>query len=153
MTSMGSLSFERNDHAQRRTETRNSALAPRWRPGAKSVRETPCHLRIKSQTALLAEQGGAGLLARGKPAEKPSLVGATRAELAEVCRSLGVAERDIKMRTAQLWHWIYFQGATSFDVMLNLGKALRSQRLPKISRSRGPRSSPSRSRRTARANG
>ncbi len=31
------------------------------------------------------------------------------------------------MRTAQLWHWIYFQGATSFDVMLNIGKALRGR--------------------------
>jgi 23S rRNA (adenine2503-C2)-methyltransferase len=78
------------------------------------------------QTALLAEQGGAALSARGKQPEKPSLVGATRAELADVFRGLGVAERDIKMRTAQLWHWIYFQGATSFDVMLNLGKPLRA---------------------------
>ncbi|MGA3302220.1 MAG: 23S rRNA (adenine(2503)-C(2))-methyltransferase RlmN [Methylovirgula sp.] len=78
------------------------------------------------QTAVLAEQGGADVSARGKRPEKPSLVGATRAELADVCRSLGVAERDIKMRTAQLWHWIYFQGATSFDIMLNLGKPLRA---------------------------
>ncbi len=78
------------------------------------------------QTAVLAGHGGADVLTRGKTAEKPSLVGATRAELADVCRSLGVAERDIKMRTAQLWHWIYFQGATSFDVMLNLGKPLRA---------------------------
>jgi len=57
---------------------------------------------------------------------KISLLGATRAELAEACRSLGVPERDVKMRTAQLWHWIYFQGATSFDVMLNIGKGLRA---------------------------
>ncbi len=59
--------------------------------------------------------------------EKPSLVGATRAELADACRSLGIPEREVKMRTAQLWHWIYFQGATSFDVMLNIGKALRAR--------------------------
>jgi 23S rRNA (adenine2503-C2)-methyltransferase len=31
------------------------------------------------------------------------------------------------MRVAQLWHWIYFQGATSFDVMLNIGKSLRAK--------------------------
>ncbi len=59
--------------------------------------------------------------------EKPSLVGATRAELAEACRSLDIPEREIKMRVNQLWHWIYFQGATSFDAMLNVSKALRGR--------------------------
>jgi 23S rRNA (adenine2503-C2)-methyltransferase len=56
---------------------------------------------------------------------KASLVGATRAELAEVLRAHGVPEREIKMRVAQLWHWLYFQGARSFDAMLNIGKSLR----------------------------
>ncbi|MHB8884169.1 MAG: 23S rRNA (adenine(2503)-C(2))-methyltransferase RlmN [Methylovirgula sp.] len=60
-------------------------------------------------------------------AGKISLVGSTRAELGDAFRSLGVPEREIKMRTAQLWHWLYFQGATSFDVMLNIGKGLRSR--------------------------
>ena len=60
-------------------------------------------------------------------AGKISLIGSTRTELGEACRSLGVPEREIKMRTAQLWHWLYFQGATSFDVMLNIGKGLRRQ--------------------------
>src|SRR5579872_1277466 len=59
-------------------------------------------------------------------AEKPSLLGATRSGIAEACRSIGVPEREIKMRVAQLWHWIYFQGATSFDVMANIGKTLRT---------------------------
>ncbi|WP_219323594.1 23S rRNA (adenine(2503)-C(2))-methyltransferase RlmN [Methylovirgula sp. HY1] len=60
-------------------------------------------------------------------AEKISLVGSTRAELGAAFLSLGVPEREIKMRTAQLWHWLYFQGATSFDVMLNIGKGLRGR--------------------------
>ncbi|WP_297299534.1 23S rRNA (adenine(2503)-C(2))-methyltransferase RlmN [uncultured Methylovirgula sp.] len=57
---------------------------------------------------------------------KASLVGATRAELAEALRTHGVTEREIKMRVAQLWHWLYFQGARDFDAMLNIGKGLRS---------------------------
>ncbi len=57
--------------------------------------------------------------------EKPSLVGAARAELAAACRALDIPERDIKMRVNQLWHWIYFQGATSFGAMLNISKVLR----------------------------
>src|SRR5579872_2819571 len=74
---------------------------------------------------LLGEQGGAPSTRQNR-AEKPSLLGATRAEIAAACRSLGVPEREIKMRTGQLWHWIYFQGATSFDVMANIGKTLRT---------------------------
>ena len=57
---------------------------------------------------------------------KPSLAGATRSELADALRGLGLPDREVKMRVAQLWHWIYFQGVTRFDAMLNIGKALRS---------------------------
>jgi 23S rRNA (adenine2503-C2)-methyltransferase len=61
-----------------------------------------------------------------KPA-LPSLVGATRAELAAILARHGVAEREIRMRAGQLWHWLYFQGATRFDAMLNIGKPLRAE--------------------------
>ncbi len=57
---------------------------------------------------------------------RTSLAGLTRTELAEALRGLGLPEREIRMRAAQLWHWIYVQGATSFDSMLNLGKPLRA---------------------------
>ena len=57
---------------------------------------------------------------------RASLAGMTRAELAEVLGALGLPEREIKMRVAQLWHWIYVQGATRFDAMLNIGKPLRA---------------------------
>jgi 23S rRNA (adenine2503-C2)-methyltransferase len=56
---------------------------------------------------------------------KASLLGATRTELAETLRALGVPEREIKMRVAQLWHWLYFQGTRDFGAMLNIGKGLR----------------------------
>lgn len=59
--------------------------------------------------------------------KKPSLVGLTRAGLAEKLREIGVSEREIRMRAAQLWHWIYFHGAQNFDVMLNVSKAMRQQ--------------------------
>jgi 23S rRNA (adenine2503-C2)-methyltransferase len=50
----------------------------------------------------------------------------TRDEIAAALRALGLPEREVKMRVAQLWHWIYVQGATRFDAMLNIGKALRA---------------------------
>jgi 23S rRNA (adenine2503-C2)-methyltransferase len=56
-----------------------------------------------------------------------SLVGASRTDLAETLRALGLPDREIRMRVSQLWHWIYFQGATSFDAMLNIGKPLRAK--------------------------
>jgi len=61
------------------------------------------------------------------PAQKSSLAGMTRAELAEALKAIDVPEREAKMRVAQLWHWIYVQGVTRFDAMLNVGKALRAR--------------------------
>jgi len=60
------------------------------------------------------------------PAAKTTLAGATRAEIADALVSLGVPEREIKMRLAQLWHWIYFRGARDFDAMLNIAKPMRA---------------------------
>jgi 23S rRNA (adenine2503-C2)-methyltransferase len=56
----------------------------------------------------------------------PSLVGLTRAELADALGSVGVAESQRRMRVQQLWHWIYFRGARSFDDMTNVSKELRA---------------------------
>ena len=58
--------------------------------------------------------------------EKPSLVGMTRAELADALGRLGVPEGQRKMRVQQLWHWIYFRGFTSFDAMTSVSKELRA---------------------------
>jgi 23S rRNA (adenine2503-C2)-methyltransferase len=59
-------------------------------------------------------------------ATKPSLVGATRAELGAALRGLGLPEREIKMRVGQLWHWIYFRGVRDFGEMLNVAKPMRA---------------------------
>ncbi len=72
-------------------------------------------------TSILAERPTAA-----GSAAKPSLAGATRAELADALRGLGLPERDIKMRVAQIWHWVYFRGATDFDKMLNIAKPFRA---------------------------
>src|SRR5689334_3112312 len=60
-------------------------------------------------------------------AEKPSLVGLTREELAAALVGAGVAERQAKMRASQLWHWLYLRGATDFSVMTNISKDLRAK--------------------------
>jgi len=56
----------------------------------------------------------------------PSLVGLTRAGLASALGEAGVPEGQRKMRVQQLWHWIYFRGARSFDDMTNVSKELRA---------------------------
>ncbi len=60
-------------------------------------------------------------------AAKPSLAGLTRAELIEALRALELPERELRMRAAQLWHWIYFRGASDFASMLNISKPMRER--------------------------
>jgi len=56
-----------------------------------------------------------------------SLAGLSRAGLAEALAEIGLPERERRMRVAQLWHWIYLRGVTSFDEMTNVGKGLRGK--------------------------
>ena len=56
-----------------------------------------------------------------------SLIGLSRDELAHELRQIGVAEKALRMRASQLWHWIYLRGATSFDQMTTIGKDLRGE--------------------------
>jgi 23S rRNA (adenine2503-C2)-methyltransferase len=60
------------------------------------------------------------------PPAKPSLVGLSRAALADALGTVGVAEKQRKMRVAQLWNWIYVRGVTRFDQMTSVSKELRS---------------------------
>jgi 23S rRNA (adenine2503-C2)-methyltransferase len=60
------------------------------------------------------------------PPAMPSLVGLTRAELADAVGEVGVAEKQRKMRVQQLWHWIYVRGARDFDSMTSVSKELRA---------------------------
>ena len=60
------------------------------------------------------------------PADKPSLVGLSRDELAKTLAAAGVPERQARMRARQIWHWIYLRGATEFGAMTNISKELRA---------------------------
>ena len=93
-----------------------------------SNRKSPA---VPVSTALLPATGSETILpgpdAMARPSiTKPSLAGMTRADLNAAVLAVGVPEREAKMRVAQLWHWIYFHGVTSFDAMLNIGKPLRA---------------------------
>ncbi len=61
------------------------------------------------------------------PPAKPSLVGLSRAEIAERLGEIGVAQAQRKMRVQQLWHWIYVRGAKDFDEMTSISKEMRAQ--------------------------
>ena len=58
-------------------------------------------------------------------AEKPSLIGLDREELGEALRGKGVPEKQIKMRVAQIWNWLYVRGVSDFDHMANVSKDMR----------------------------
>jgi len=58
--------------------------------------------------------------------ERPSLVGLSRTALADAFAAIGVPERARRMRAQQLWHWLYVRGATSFDAMTSISKAVRT---------------------------
>jgi 23S rRNA (adenine2503-C2)-methyltransferase len=59
----------------------------------------------------------------GRADGKRNLVGMTRHEIAMAVLDLG----EPSFRAKQIWRWIYVRGATSFDGMTDLGKALRAK--------------------------
>ena len=61
------------------------------------------------------------------PPAKPSLIGLSRAEIAERLGEIGIAPAQRKMRTQQLWHWMYVRGAREFDEMTSISKEMRAQ--------------------------
>ena len=63
----------------------------------------------------------------GKPLAGRTLAGMTRATLGRALLEAGVPERQVRMRTAQLWSWIYVRGITSFDAMTDVSKDLRTR--------------------------
>jgi len=57
---------------------------------------------------------------------KVSLIGLNRDLLAQELRSIGVPDNEIRMRTSQLWNWIYIKGCRDFGEMSNISKSLRA---------------------------
>ncbi len=60
------------------------------------------------------------------PTARRSLLGLTRPALRDALIATGTPERQAKMRTSQLWSWIYQKGAQDFGVMTNLAKEFRT---------------------------
>ncbi len=61
------------------------------------------------------------------PPARPSLIGLSRAELAERLAEIGITPAQRKMRVQQLWHWMYFRGAGSFEEMTSISKDTRAE--------------------------
>jgi 23S rRNA (adenine2503-C2)-methyltransferase len=58
--------------------------------------------------------------------DKPSLIGLSRAELADALGAVGVPEAQRRMRVGQIWNWLYARGAAGFDQMTSVSKELRA---------------------------
>ena len=91
----------------------------------------PMHLENPTAETNPMTPGPAGFvekapLERYVPPTKPSLVGLTRAELAEALALIGVRPAQCKMRVQQIWHWLYVRGATRFDQMTSVSKDLHA---------------------------
>ena len=56
---------------------------------------------------------------------RPSLMGLSREDLAQILGRVGVPEKQRRMRMRQIWHWIYHRGATSFAEMTDISQNLR----------------------------
>src|SRR6202158_2602251 len=57
---------------------------------------------------------------------QPSLVGRSRAELADALGSVGVPDAQRRMRAQQIWSWLYVRGASGFEQMTSVSKDLRA---------------------------
>ncbi|MEO0342457.1 MAG: 23S rRNA (adenine(2503)-C(2))-methyltransferase RlmN [Pseudomonadota bacterium] len=58
---------------------------------------------------------------------RPNLIGLTRDQLAAALVGIGVPEKQIKMRSGQIWQWLYQKGVQNFDEMTNLAKDFRAK--------------------------
>src|SRR5260370_21127735 len=89
---------------------------------------------IETMTSTSIEAGSGAIVPLEKvaletyvPPAKPSLVGLSRAEIAERLGEIGVAPAQRKMRVQQLWHWTYVRGAKDFGEMTSISKEMRAQ--------------------------
>ena len=62
---------------------------------------------------------------RTLPSGPVNLIGISRAVMHEKLLEIGTPEKQVKMRVAQLWQWIYQKGERNFSYMSNLSKNYR----------------------------
>ncbi|MFN0265049.1 23S rRNA (adenine(2503)-C(2))-methyltransferase RlmN [Tepidamorphus sp. 3E244] len=60
------------------------------------------------------------------PARLPGLIGLSREGIAEQLATIGVPDRQLRMRSNQLWRWMYGRGASDFAQMTDIAKELRA---------------------------
>lgn len=65
--------------------------------------------------------------APARPHGKVALVGLGRKEISAELERIGIEPKKVRMRTKQIFHWIYNYGVTSFDDMTNIAKGLRAK--------------------------
>ncbi|HZY49455.1 MAG TPA: 23S rRNA (adenine(2503)-C(2))-methyltransferase RlmN, partial [Devosia sp.] len=65
--------------------------------------------------------------ARPTAPRRSSLVGLGKPQLREALGTIGLDEREAKIRASQIWNWIYVNGVTDFDRMTNIGKGVRQK--------------------------
>ena len=58
---------------------------------------------------------------------KTNLIGLTRGALRNVLIKADTPEKQARMRTGQVWQWIYEKGVRDFDAMTNLAKSYRTK--------------------------
>ncbi|MGY3438793.1 MULTISPECIES: 23S rRNA (adenine(2503)-C(2))-methyltransferase RlmN [unclassified Marinovum] len=58
---------------------------------------------------------------------KTNLIGLTRDALRAALIAMGTPEKQARMRTGQIWQWLYLWGVRDFDAMTNLSKAYRAE--------------------------
>ena len=63
----------------------------------------------------------------GASADKPLVLGLSRAALSEALRGVGVPDHQLRMRSQQIWHWVYVRGTQRFEEMTSLATDLRGQ--------------------------
>ncbi len=57
--------------------------------------------------------------------DKLNILGLDRAELKAAIADIGVPEKQVRMRSTQVWHWLYHRGVSSFADMTNVSKDMR----------------------------
>ncbi len=58
---------------------------------------------------------------------RSDILGLSRAGLRQALAAIGVPERELKMRTQQVWHWVHHRGVTDFAAMTSIAKDLRAR--------------------------
>ena len=78
-------------------------------------------------THLPAPDSGGDVPLREPSAARSPLIGLSRGEIVKAMADCGVPATQRRMRTAQLWHWLYVRGTSNFDVMSSISKELRGR--------------------------